>query len=231
MFLTGNSQDYDTVARRMLTVDSSRPGAALWYSVNGLEKPAVHSTRMISRQDSSFVRQLHQVLHPAFGLGLTQDTPPPDLYLLTAHSAKPLSTALRTFYDSMGLATPTIGSIEDGDNEAFIANKQVERKVQGAQHVCIIDQMVLSGLTLLRSARSVARTADATTVVSGIRGTWYDDARRYADDPTTPTVSDHAGFFRGVGAAAAKLYIDFTSTYNPAMDTPLSMRTADLLRE
>lgn len=200
---------YQYVANKMLCNQTELPSAAC--DINRLG--AAPST---SESDTSFIRQVQSVTYEPTTLG-EQFTTPPDAFVFTLKSAVPVADCVRGFFDAIGLERPLIEVVESNrdlskgyyelldrtDDKEFAketALQEADRlrdSLQGAEHVCVVDQFVCSGMTL-KLAGEILKMAGLRNI-SAIRGDWYHDAYSYDVIPASAT-SLHRQFMYGVGA-------------------------------
>jgi hypothetical protein len=159
--------------------------------------------------DKSFSTQMAVMHSDSESVDPTLSTKP-NAYLVTAYSGVPVADSIRGFYDELGEEAPFISHIHarrklkrDFENgvlsETFFDEaSRLESLLDGAEHVCVVDQFVQTGQTL-RYAEEVLKYAGITNV-SAIRGRWYDDAsRRWGKIDLDKTTSKHAGRMHEIG--------------------------------
>lgn len=205
---------YEGIARRMLTVHPNRIGAAILMPPNLSDPPRLSWPKI---KDISFVRQLHQVRHPAQELGFETNESDDPQFLFTSRSALILSRAVLSLYAELGLRPPEIGEINANraNAKAYFASSQRRTEaaaqeitrlqpVVSGQPVVIVEQLVDSGVTSLYASK-IAYEAGAISVAI-IRGAWYSDVTPGDAFLDPPEARESAEFMTQVGREAASRY-------------------------
>lgn len=169
--------------------------------------------------DGSMIRQMPAVSNDP-------DIPPPDLYLFTADSAIPAADSIRGYYRAAGTPLPALNYVEaNRDKSKFLGSPNIAEGIaivtetasfakelarlqpiiKQKQHVCVVEQYSLTGNTL-RYAGLLLKYAGVETI-SGIRGTWYEQARE-KDIKRAKLTSRHARFMRKIGERAYRASIE-----------------------
>ncbi|MDQ5971918.1 MAG: hypothetical protein QG553_77 [Patescibacteria group bacterium] len=142
--------------------------------------------------DMTFTGQMEQVTTTPEAIHPDLQTPP-DLYLFTAYSAVPIADAVRGYYQAAGWSVPALGYIQadsrlsdwfrDGSAKS-ISDAESERLAEltnGKEHVCVLDQHVASGMTLVYAGHLLQNAG--VEAASAIRGYgWYQDAHSWGVD-------------------------------------------------
>lgn len=137
--------------------------------------------------------------------------------LCTANSAVPVADAVRGFYEELGQPTPLLGYIRADSKISRQERGSLDRRerfeeekarlkpfLDGRQSVCVIDQCVYSGRTLLFAEMALSGIVANRHL---IKGRWYHDWEYGSSLETSlrEMTTSHADFMRSVGRAAAQL--------------------------
>ncbi len=142
--------------------------------------------------DTTFTGQMEQVTTTPDAIHPDLQTSP-DLYLFTAYSAVPVADAVRGFHEAAGWSTPDLGYIQadsrlskwfsDGRAKSVSAaeSERLAALTDGKEHVCVVDQHVSSGMTLVYAGHLLQNAG--VEAASAIRGYgWYQDAHSWGVD-------------------------------------------------
>lgn len=218
--------DYPTVTRLMTKVDATKSKSAVVLATGEDISADEFQQGWRGEYDTSFLRQIDDLTdNPLAVTGAVTDRPP-QAYLFTAMSAIPVAATVKGYYATQGETAPVLASVRADTGRAnahFHPNAYLDPRAQadfdrheqreiarlsniiaGMEHVCVVDQYVLSGRTI-RYGAYLAQQAGAHTV-SMMRGRWYQQWSMTGDETvlaaTEQLYSSHNPFMYRIGAAA-----------------------------
>lgn len=172
-------------------LSTEKPELPPAFEYPSLPNSAIH---VCDRQlDFSLIRQLRHVYRVR-----------PELFAFTLYSAVPVADIIRSFYAHMNEETPVLTYINTKSDKKSPAKDHMAREADRLRNlgsagvrVCIVDQYVNSGNTLIR-AKSVLQESGASNI-NIIAGNWYQHAYRDEVSPERMTSDIHADFMSEIG--------------------------------